>query len=212
MKMSRIEKLIVNSPGRQRRQVRLADELLAKVPLASARRLLEVGCGVGTVSTHVAENYALDATGVDLDAEQIATANERAAGLDNLRFLEGDATGLPFEDAQFDVVLSFMAMHHVADCGAAFREIARVLKPGGVFIYADIILARPVALMSELVGHSYRLPSMEALNRALEASCFVAMGPPQRTGFFVERYRCVYRLGAGRDEQAVARQPEAVAI
>ena len=62
-----------------------------------------------------------------------AQAKARAAGLQNVRFMQGDVGALPFEDAQFDVVLSLNGFHAFPDKAAAYRETFRVLKPGGTF-------------------------------------------------------------------------------
>ncbi|MEX1252744.1 MAG: class I SAM-dependent methyltransferase [Dehalococcoidia bacterium] len=193
MKMSRIEKFFVNSERRQRSRVALAQKLLAGVPLDGVTEVLEVGCGMGTVARHLAESYRFNVTGIDIDPDQITLAKQRSAGIDNPRFLEADVTKLPFEDHHFDVVLSFMVMHHVDGWSAALSEIRRVLKPGGNFIYADILLSAPATWISAAFGHSYRLPALDRLTSSMEASGFSAVSASRSRSPVVSSYQAVYK-------------------
>lgn len=95
-------------------------------------RLLDVGCGGGA---HAAELAAQgwSVTGVDVSAEQLALA--RARGVE---VVEADATALPLEDASFDAAVSMFTHTDVGDFGAVLREVARVLRPGGCFVYLGV--------------------------------------------------------------------------
>jgi ubiquinone/menaquinone biosynthesis C-methylase UbiE len=102
-------------------------------------RVLDVGCGTGTLAL-LAKQAAPGAelVGLDADPEMLARARAKpdAAGI---RFEQGMADELPYEDASFDKVLSSLVFHHLprpVKEGAA-REIARVLRPGGEFHLAD---------------------------------------------------------------------------
>jgi SAM-dependent methyltransferase len=67
---------------------------------------------------------------------------EAAAGKSGWRdgvWLQGDATNLPLEDGAFDTVLMFGGIHHVADRAGLFREVARILRPGGRFLWREPI-------------------------------------------------------------------------
>jgi SAM-dependent methyltransferase len=92
-------------------------------------RLLDVGCGGGAHTAAVAER-GWDVTGVDDSEGQLALARERG-----LAVLRADAAALPFDDASFDAVLSTWTHTDVDDFGAVAREAARVLRPGGPFVY-----------------------------------------------------------------------------
>lgn len=93
--------------------------------------VLEVGCGIATDGARFAQSGAAY-TGLDQSetARTIAEARFAALGLQG-RFVEGDATALPFSDASFDLVFSHGVIHHIDATETAIAEIHRVLRPGG---------------------------------------------------------------------------------
>ncbi len=111
-------------------------------------RVLDVGCGCGFdsfVASHLV-GAGGEVVGVDLCEEMLDVARrgltERAALA--LRFELASATALPFRDAHFDQVISNGVLNLVPDKPAAFREIARVLRPGGVLASADLVVVEDV--------------------------------------------------------------------
>jgi SAM-dependent methyltransferase len=157
MKMGRVERFLVNSRWSKRRVLGLAKELLGYAELDGKQDFLEVGCGNGVVSRYLADKYQSDVVGIDIDPEQIALAAKDVGDVANIRFLEADATRLPFEAGSFDVVLSFGVMHHIDNWLAALGEIKRVLRPKGYFIYADILYPGWIARLDRLSGHGFGL-------------------------------------------------------
>ena len=112
------------------------ERALSGVPEGFAGKLLEVPVGTGVLTMPVyRELPKADVTCLDYSEAMMASAQAkaRAAGLQNVRFMQGDVGALPFEDAQFDVVLSLNGFHAFPDKAAAYRETFRVLKPGGTF-------------------------------------------------------------------------------
>jgi SAM-dependent methyltransferase len=113
-------------------------EHLARLEEVAAVRphesVLDVGCGNGT-STLDAARAASDghALGVDLSSAMLARAREAAAaaGVTNAEFLQADAQVHPFAEASFDLAMSRFGVMFFADPVAAFRNLARALKPGG---------------------------------------------------------------------------------
>lgn len=108
--------------------------------LRPGMRLLDAGCGVGSITIGLAERVAPgEVIGVDIDAGTIEAARARAKehGVTNVRFEQADATALPFGDATFDAAFTHALLQHLPEPLAAVREIARVLKPGGVAGLAD---------------------------------------------------------------------------
>jgi ubiquinone/menaquinone biosynthesis C-methylase UbiE len=103
-------------------------------------RLLDVGCGPGSITIGLAQAVAPgEAVGVDASDEAIAAARRRAEeeACANVRFDVADAYALPFEDATFDAAWMHAVLQHLRDPLAVLREVHRVLKPGGVIGVAD---------------------------------------------------------------------------
>lgn len=102
------------------------------------KTVLDLGCGGGFMAEAIARKGAV-VTGLDPAAEALAAAREHAAaeGL-TIDYVEGKGEALSFEDAHFDVVVSCDALEHVEDLERVLDEIARVLKPGGLFLFDTI--------------------------------------------------------------------------
>lgn len=125
----------------------LADAILATERLIASEggfkpgmRVLDVGCGVGGPALYLAKNYGVHVTGVTIAEQQVEIATRRAkeAGLsDQAKFVHGDAMQLDFADGTFDAAYVFEAGCHMPDKSKYCREVARVLKPGGVFTGED---------------------------------------------------------------------------
>jgi len=111
--------------------------------------VLDIGSGSGTDALLAARAVgpAGQIVGLDFTTAMLAKldASIIAAGLSNVRALEGNAEHVPLPDASVDVVTSNGALNLVPDKRAAFAEINRVLKPGGRLQIADIALGRPIS-------------------------------------------------------------------
>jgi ubiquinone/menaquinone biosynthesis C-methylase UbiE len=123
MKMVRVEKWFMNSSRHAQRAINRAEKLLPFVEIKGNEKFIEVGCGNGAVSKHIAEEYHLNVTGTDVDPEQIQLAEKKTGQTSNLRFLVSSGTDLPFEENEFDIVLSFGVMHHISNWLDVFAEI-----------------------------------------------------------------------------------------
>ena len=103
--------------------------------LESGYRLLDFGCGPGTITVGLADAVRPGAVhGVDMEETQIELARNAAegGGHDNISFHVGDVYELPFEDNYFDAAHCHAVLMHVADTQRALQEVKRVLKPGGI--------------------------------------------------------------------------------
>lgn len=137
---------------RRRRAETHAAELLSR--LKPGMRVLDVGCGTGTISVGLADAVAPGRLhGIDVEASQIeiARAAAKAGGHGNATFETGDVTNLAFEDDSFDAVHCHAVLMHIPDTQKALAEIQRVLKPDGILSVRDLITAssfiEPVAGM-----------------------------------------------------------------
>jgi ubiquinone/menaquinone biosynthesis C-methylase UbiE len=121
-----------------RRQVRQkVAKLLGDAPGPFARSL-EIGAGTGYFSLNLLQDGVIgEPTCSDISPGMLATlaANAERLGLDVETAVAG-AEELPFDDASFDLVLGHAVLHHIPDLAQAFAEIARVLRPGGTFVFA----------------------------------------------------------------------------
>jgi ubiquinone/menaquinone biosynthesis C-methylase UbiE len=137
-----VEVLFGGGAAAMRRQalVPLRDALIELPDGARSARLLDIACGTGSFLAEIKRNYPrLAVTGIDLSAPYLAVAKRQLAAWSRAALAEGNAELLPFADASFDVVTCVYLFHelpHRARQKAA-REIRRVLKPGGRFIFVD---------------------------------------------------------------------------
>ena len=108
-----------------------AVDLLEAWGVQPGERLLDVGCGAGQLAIPAAR-MGLDATGVDIVANLVDKARERAAaeGL-SARFDQGDAEALPYEDGFFDIVASIFGAMFAPQPERVAAELLRVCRPGG---------------------------------------------------------------------------------
>ncbi|WTD06517.1 methyltransferase domain-containing protein [Streptomyces albidoflavus] len=103
-------------------------------------RVLDVGCGPGTITADLATLVPRGhVTGIDSAGEILDAARSAAAerSLTNTTFRTGDAQALPFPDASFDVVHAHQALQHLGDPVGALREMRRVCAPGGLVAARD---------------------------------------------------------------------------
>jgi len=136
--MSKLEKIFVNLSARIR-NIKTFEHLFSQIDLSNVNKVLEVGCGVGVLSSYLVEKYEWEVTGIDLDPKQIKKAKNNHRENKYLKFLEADATKLPFEDNEFDLVLSSDTLHHiVSDWDKALSKISLVLSSNGYYVLNDL--------------------------------------------------------------------------
>jgi ubiquinone/menaquinone biosynthesis C-methylase UbiE len=142
VKLNRLEFFLMNNRGRAWSQRALETPLMIGAPGAlRGLRVLEVGCGRGVGMEILLELLeAAEVVGFDIDPEMVALAKERTARFGHrARVFVGDAERIEAPDASFDAVVDYGILHHVPDWRRALSEIARVLKPSGVFYFEDIL-------------------------------------------------------------------------
>jgi ubiquinone/menaquinone biosynthesis C-methylase UbiE len=103
----------------------------------SGKRVLEVSCGAGGGASYIVRNLGpASYTGLDLNPASIEKCRERHK-LPGLDFVQGDAENLPFPNQSFDAVINVEASHQYPHFPRFLEEVARVLRPGGYFLYTD---------------------------------------------------------------------------
>lgn len=114
--------------------------MLDAVALGPDDRVLDVGCGTGFLLLEAAKR-ASQAVGVDVTSAMLTACKKRVeeAGLANVTLREGNAEALPFCDERFDVVLTRLTLHHMANPQRVLSEMHRVLRPGGRVALCDIV-------------------------------------------------------------------------
>jgi ubiquinone/menaquinone biosynthesis C-methylase UbiE len=119
---------------------KVAARFLTALGQAVQGNLLDVACGPGVVTAAIAPDatsvVAFDATERMLEKAKARCAKARLLNVD---FKRGDAENLPFDDSQFDGVVTRLAVHHFADPQRALNEMFRVLRRGGTAVVVDVV-------------------------------------------------------------------------
>jgi ubiquinone/menaquinone biosynthesis C-methylase UbiE len=141
MKLNWAERLAVNNPFRviqQRMEIRW---MRRQVGLSPGARVLEVGCGRGAGAILIRETFGLETLlASDLDERMIRRARHYLPPVAQrgISFLVCDVFRLPYPDASLDALFGFGVLHHVPDWEGALAEIARVIRPGGLFFSEEL--------------------------------------------------------------------------
>ena len=157
-------------------------------------RLLDLGCGAG----FLLRRFEDTAVGIGSDFSLEALAHARKAG--SRRVLSSDSTALPFRSGTFDGVVCLDVLEHIEDDRAALREIARVLRPGGVFLFAVPAFPALWRDHDEMYGHFRRYRRHDFVARVRDAGLEVQDCRFIKIAFFVPLFAiAVYqRHAAGR--------------
>jgi len=120
-------------------QVDLIEELLAWGEVGNPNSIVDIGCGVGGSSIHLAQKYSATADGMTLSPVQAERGNARAEELglqDKVKIHVADAMQPPFENSSFDLAWSCESAEHMPDKRLFLRSAFNMLKPGGRFLMA----------------------------------------------------------------------------
>jgi SAM-dependent methyltransferase len=133
-----------------------AAQLVLHAKIQAGQRVVDLACGTGVVAI-TAARLGAKVTGLDLTPELLARARENAAIAEvDVDFHEGDVEALPFQDAEFDVVVSQYGHMFAPRPEVAVAEMLRVLRPGGTLAFStwppELFTGRMFALASRYAG------------------------------------------------------------
>jgi demethylmenaquinone methyltransferase/2-methoxy-6-polyprenyl-1,4-benzoquinol methylase len=163
--------------------------MVDRVAAARPGRVLDVATGTGAVALDLVARTGAHVTGLDLSPDMLARARERIARLgvaDRVELVAGRAEDLPFPDGSFDAVTFTYLLRYVADPAATIRELARVVRPGGMMAGLDFHV--PPSLRWRVPWWLYTRVGLPAAG--------LAFGPAwYRVGRFLGPSICAYHRG-----------------
>ncbi len=173
MRLTCFERWAMDQPHRIQKSEQEALALFDHIKLPAHPRCLEIGCGHGIATKLLVERYGAKVVATDLDPAQLAKGRERLAHRgDNVQFRVADARQMPFDGGEFDGLFSFGVLHHIpGGWRQAVREAARVLKPGGWFVFTDVVLTPFVGRVARRL-----LPRLDQLEEMALQSCLSENG------------------------------------
>lgn len=124
------------------------DRLITQAEVVAADQVIDICCGLGGPARYIAWKTGCQVTGLDLTASRVEGADEltEVAGLaGHVRFRQGNALSMPFDDASFTLAIGQEAFAHIPDKPTLVDEIARVLRPHGRLVFSDILSRSPLA-------------------------------------------------------------------
>jgi ubiquinone/menaquinone biosynthesis C-methylase UbiE len=137
--------------------------------------VLEIGSGSGAMAAELLEAFPnARVTATDFDPAMVDTARSRLARFGGRAAVQpADASALPFADGSFEMVLSFIMLHHTVEWERVLDEVARVLRPGGWLVGYDLLDRAPARLAHRLEGQPFlRMVSIPALRARLTSLPF----------------------------------------
>lgn len=160
-------------------------DLAAQMELREGMRVLDVGCGIGGPARYFSGDHGCKVTGVDLTAEfiQVAASLSRFVKLEALtEFRQASALDLPFEPGAFNRAYMIHVGMNLADKAGVFREVQRVLKPGGIFGVFDVLRVGEGPI-------SYPVPWAVGVQTSFVETVAAYGSALESAGFRVERQR-----------------------
>lgn len=166
--------------------------------IEAGNRVLDVGCGTGTVTRTMAERVGSGGQVVGLDPSSAMLAEARgqakAPEAANLVWVEGDGEHLPFADGQFDRVTAQFSLRNMTDWVQGLSEMIRVLKPGGRLVVLEVV--QPTSAWGAIAWHSLKAVTRRFGSESLQAYQWLGLSvahAPTREELLAE----AERLGIG---------------
>ncbi|MDP9333335.1 MAG: class I SAM-dependent methyltransferase [Actinomycetota bacterium] len=153
--------------------------------------VLEIGAGSGAMAEELlATTPAITMCVTDFDQAMVSTAVKNLAGFGTrITARQADATALPFGDASFDTVLSWIMLHHTVAWEKALTEAVRVLRPGGLLLGYDLVAAGAMRWLHRAEDADHRMVGIDELRAELERLPVVDVSVRPGLGRVVMRFK-----------------------
>lgn len=156
--------------------------------------VLEIGGGSGAMAAAVAQEWGeVRLTVTDLDEAMVASARRRLRAFSHVEVVQADVLDLPFDAGRFDVVTSYLMLHHVIRWPEALSECARVLRSGGMLIGYDLTDTWLARAIHRIDGSPHRIVSPDELLEQLALAGFEDVSVELAWGSHVMRFRAQSR-------------------
>jgi len=191
--MGRLEKKFVNSKRHAQKNIELIERLFKHIEFQNIKNVLEIGCGVGITAAHLHNKYNMSVIGTDVDSEQIMLAENHHKESKQLKFIKLDATSLPFENQEFDMVLSMFVLHHIGSWDKTLTDISRVLKPNGYFIFYDLAYSRFTTRLLKRIVKKYGVYTIYDITSFLKDNNIESVYKEKPHGVMMKHYAVVFQ-------------------
>lgn len=176
---------------------------LEMLPDPPSGRVLDIGCGIGGTSRHLASTYECEVEGLDLTPAYVETAKELTArtGLaEQCHFTEGSALDMPFDPGTFDLAVTFHVAMNIEDRGRFYSEAARVLKPGASLALFDVMKGPGSGMLypvpwAETEATSF-LKTPEEMRQLLDRAGFRLVAEESQKDFALDFFRKIFAAPA----------------
>lgn len=163
------------------------------------KHVLDIGCGLGAIDVLLVKTYgARIVVGIDIEQPLVDHARRRVAAadlVDQIRIQRVEPGPLVFDDASFDVVFSKDSIIHVPDKASFYKEVLRILVPGGVFVGSDWLrggsgeFSKQMREWLGLVQLTFEMKNLEQTRIALEQAGFVRVRLRDRNDWYQNEVR-----------------------
>ncbi len=170
--------------------------VIGMMDLPRGATILDVGSGLGGVARYLAAECGCRATGIDLTAEYVRVGKmltERTGLSDKVDLHIGSALDLPWAEATFDAAVTFHVAMNIADRPRLYAEVARVIRPGGMFAIYDVMKGTKEGMLFPLpwaqTAATSFLVTSNAMRKLLEEAGFEIAHEEDRREIALEHHR-----------------------
>lgn len=105
------------------------------LPDFTNKKVLDLGCGYGWHCSYAIEKGAKHVIGIDISEKMLQVAKEKN-NHESIEYMQGTIEDIDFDENEFDIILSSLALHYIEDYASVVEKVKKVLKPNGIFIFS----------------------------------------------------------------------------